>query len=86
MTKLTEMPNIGVILAQKLNEAEITSPQELIKIGSQDAFLRIKAKDCGACFNMLCALEGAIRGIRWHDLDETVKEDLKRFYQSLHLK
>lgn len=35
-----------------------------------------------ACYNRLCALEGALRGIRWHDLPDEVKRDLKAFYQS----
>ncbi|MCL6591126.1 MAG: TfoX/Sxy family protein [Firmicutes bacterium] len=83
MTKLTEMPNIGATLAQKLQKAGINSPQDLIGAGTKEAFLRLKTMDNGACFNMLCALEGAIRGIRWHDLDETVKADLKRFYQAI---
>lgn len=30
----------------------------------------------------LCALEGAVRGIRWHDLEPEVKADLKAFYQT----
>lgn len=29
----------------------------------------------------LSALEGAIQGIRWHDLDETTKRELKDFYR-----
>jgi len=30
--------------------------------------------------NRLSALEGAVRGIRWHDLDADVKKELKEFY------
>jgi DNA transformation protein len=28
----------------------------------------------------LCALEGAIQGVRWHFLDEGTKKSLKDFY------
>ena len=28
----------------------------------------------------LSALEGALRGVRWHDLPDDVKADLKAFY------
>lgn len=83
MTKLSEMPNIARTLEQKLLEAGINSAEELINTGSKDAFLRLKIRDNGACFNMLCALEGAIQGIRWHYLDEKAKVDLKCFYDSI---
>jgi DNA transformation protein len=29
----------------------------------------------------LCALEGAIQGVRWHNLDEATKQQMKAFYQ-----
>jgi DNA transformation protein len=83
MTKLSEMPNIARILEQKLMEAGINSAEELITTGSRDAFLRLKTRDNGACFSMLCAMEGAVRGVRWHDLDCKTKADLKSFYESV---
>ena len=51
-------------------------------MGSKKAWLEIKAIDESACFNRLCALEGAIRGMRWHNLPDEVKTDLKEFYNS----
>ncbi len=30
--------------------------------------------------NRLNALEGAVRGIRWHDLDDDIRKELKGFY------
>ena len=33
--------------------------------------------------NMLYALEGAIRGVRWHDLPKEVKDELKAFHRTL---
>jgi len=32
------------------------------------------------------ALEGAIQGVRWHDLDSQTKENLKDFYNKHKLK
>jgi len=29
----------------------------------------------------LCSLEGAIQGIRWHNLDDGTKKEMKTFYQ-----
>lgn len=33
---------------------------------------------------MLCALEGAIQGMRWHSLSNDIKNDLKCFYESFN--
>ena len=85
-TQLTKMPNIGKVLAEKLVEVGIDTPEKLKAIGSEDAFIRLKTVDSGVCLNMLCALEGAIQGIRWHDLDEVRKLELKAFRKILDKK
>lgn len=86
MPDLKQMPNIGSVLEQKLLEAGITTPEELISLGSEKAFLRLKGICPTACLNMLLALEGAIRGIRWHQLSKTRKEELKEFLHIRHIK
>ena len=80
MEKLTDMPNIGNILAGKLQQVEIISARELRIIGSEKAFIRITSIDNTACLNMLFALEGAVQGIRWHNLTLKRKNELKQFY------
>ena len=82
MGQLTKLPNIGKILEQQLNEIGITTPEQLIKAGSKQAWLKIKALDPSACYNRLCALEGAIQGVRWHILPDKKKAELKEFYQN----
>jgi DNA transformation protein and related proteins len=79
MNSLSHLPNIGKVLEQKLKEVGITNAGELINTGAENALIRIRAIDDTACFNMLCALEGAIQGIRWHDLTKERKEELKQF-------
>lgn len=79
MHKLSDLPNIGTTLEQKLFSIGITTPQQLINTGSENALMQIRAIDESACFNMLCALEGAIQGIRWHGLSKERKEELKQF-------
>ena len=86
LEKLSEMPNIGAALEKKLIEAGINTPEELKKLGSRDAFIKIKFADNTACYNMLCALEGAIQGIRWHNLSDDTKMDLKGFFNMENLK
>jgi len=77
---LTTLPNIGKVLADKLKVVEIDTVEKLRSIGSENAFIRLKTIDSGACISSLCALEGAIQGIRWHDLDKCKKEELRIFF------
>jgi DNA transformation protein len=82
--KLTDLPNISKGIASDLQKAGIHTIEELTQIGSKDAFIRIRLQaDREACVNKLCALEGAIQGIRWHHLSDHTKADLKAFYKSL---
>jgi DNA transformation protein len=83
MSTLLELPNISKVIEGKLFEVGIDNPQLLEEIGSKKAFFKIKQKDCSACINMLFALEGAIQGIRWHQLPDYVKNELKAFYKTL---
>lgn len=80
MGELSKLKNIGKVVEGQLNQTGIHTTEELKKIGSKQAWLNIKAIDTSACYNRLCALEGAIQGIRWHDLSIEVKDDLKVFY------
>ena len=79
--EISRLPNIGKVMAEKLKRADIHSYHELKKIGAEKAFLRLKMEDEGACLSSLCALEGAIEGIRWHDLPKVKKQELKRFFE-----
>jgi DNA transformation protein and related proteins len=81
--ELTNLPNIGKTLAGKLITVGISSPGDLMEAGSENAMIRIKTIDKEACLNMLFALEGAIQGIRWHNLEENRKTELKEFYNRL---
>lgn len=80
---LTQMKNIGKIVAEKLIQVGITTPEELCAIGSEQAFIRLQTIDETACYSMLQGLEGAIQGICWHNLPKERKEELKEF---LHLR
>ncbi|WP_346938802.1 TfoX/Sxy family protein [uncultured Clostridium sp.] len=84
MSKLSDLPNIGKKLEDQLNEVGIETIEQLKEVGSKQAWLDIKAIDASACINRLCALEGAIQGVRWHSLSEKVKKDLKEFYSTVN--
>ncbi len=79
--EISRLPNIGKVLAEKLRKADIHSYHELKKVGAEKAFLRIKAFDKEACLSSLNAIEGAIEGIRWHELPGDRREELKQFFE-----
>lgn len=81
MGELSKLPNIGKVVEAQLNEVGITTTEQLKNLGSKKAWLKIKEIDDSACINRLCGLEGAVQGIRWHDLDNQTKQDLKHFYE-----
>jgi DNA transformation protein len=81
MGELTSLPNIGEKLEKQLNDVGISTIEQLKETGSKEAWRRILETDSSACIMRLSALEGAIRGIRWHNLDDSVKADLKEFYK-----
>ena len=75
MTDLTTLPNIGDKLADEMQRVGITSAEQLVELGSVEAAVRITRGRANTGYNMLYALEGAIRGVRWHSLS---KEDRAR--------
>ena len=75
MTDLTSLPNIGGKLADELQRVGIATAEQLVELGSVKAALRITRGRPHTGYNMLYALEGAIRGVRWHALP---REDMDR--------
>ena len=80
MGELSKLPNIGKVLENQLNDVGINTNDDLINLGSKEAWLKIKEIDDSACLNRLMALEGAIQNIRWHNLSEEDKDNLRNFY------
>jgi len=81
MGELRKLPNIAEKLEAQLTEVGIPTVDALRQTGSREAWLRIAAIDPSACYMRLCALEGAIQGVRWHNLDDGTKKEMKTFYQ-----
>lgn len=79
-TALTELPNIGKVLEKKLIQVGISTPEELYANGTEQTFIRLLSVDETSCFSELQAIEGAIQGIRWHNLPKERKEELKEFF------
>ena len=64
---------------KKLNTIGINCAEDLIKIGSKEAFFRLKAEYSEICLVHLYTLQGAIDDIEFNMLSQKVKEDLKAF-------
>jgi DNA transformation protein and related proteins len=81
-SELNKLPNIGKTMQKRLAEIGIVDSSELYELGSRVAFAKLHLHEGDTCFSSLCALEGAIQGIRWHDLNEDMKKELKEFFDS----
>ena len=79
---LSDLPNIGPELAKCLIKADIDSPEKLHQLGSVEAAARISPfrPSQSSCRSALCALEGAIRGIRWHTIPKEDRDKLGENY------
>ncbi|MDD3050362.1 MAG: TfoX/Sxy family protein [Candidatus Cloacimonetes bacterium] len=82
MSELSKLPNIGKVLENQLKEIGIKDIEQLIETGSKQTWVMIRNIDDSACLNRLYALEGAIQGIRWYGLSESVKDELRRYYNN----
>ena len=73
--------NIGKDTESKLIQVGIDSFAKLESIGSEQAFIRLQTLDPGACLDLLYGLEGAIQGIKWHELPAEKKQLLQQFHK-----
>ncbi|HEX3028049.1 MAG TPA: TfoX/Sxy family protein [Clostridia bacterium] len=82
MDSLGKLPNIGKTMEKRLAAIGINDTETLKKIGSKEAFIKLRLHEGDTCLCTLYGLEGAIQGIRWHNLGSESKEDLKKFFDS----
>ena len=81
---LSELPNIGPVLAEHLRAAGIETAEQLRETGAEEVFLRIRRTvKPDACLHELEALAGAVAGVRKNLLSLERKEELRRWLQSL---
>lgn len=84
MEKLTDLPNIGPVLAGNLEKAGVETPERLREMGAEEAFLRIRTRvDSTACLHQLEALAGAAAGVRKSLLPPERKAELKAWFRAL---
>lgn len=66
--KAAGLKNIGPVSARWLAEVGVRRRADLIRLGPVQAFLRVKAAGHKPTLNLLWALAGAERGLRWNKL------------------
>jgi DNA transformation protein len=76
--ELEQLPNIGSTVAHLLRQVGISTPAKLRRMGSiRAATLLGPLRPSGSsCRSLLCGLEGAIRGVRWHSIPKDERERL----------
>ncbi len=81
--RLLDLPNIGPEIDRLLRAADIHTPATLRRLGSIAAALRIRdlRPDDPPCPRMLAGLEGALRGVRGHDIPKPERDLLWNRYQ-----
>ncbi|MFW5805042.1 MAG: TfoX/Sxy family protein [Bacteroidales bacterium] len=83
MTKLSEALNIGKVLELKLESVGIRSLEDLKEVGAEDAFAKVKQIDKNAGRSILFAIDGAVQGVKWHEIPEERKEKLRTFFNEV---
>lgn len=83
MKKLTDAHNIGKVLEMKLQSIGIDSLEKLKEAGTETAFSKVKEIDHNASRSTLFAIEGAITSVKWHELNEARKEELRDFFNQV---
>ena len=72
------LTNIGTECAKALRAAGVATAEDLRRLGSVEAAVRLR-KVLGVdavCRSRLSALEGAVRGVRWHTIPQPERECL----------
>lgn len=68
MAGIGDLLNLGPVSAGWLETVGIRSYDDLEGLGSVEAYLLVKEAFPAASANLLYALEGALRDVRWDDL------------------
>ena len=75
---LEDLLNLGPTSAGWLRDVGIETYDDLERLGSVQAFLLVDGSREGVSLNLLWALEGALRDVRWDRLPVEVRAELRR--------
>lgn len=69
--------NIGPKSAAWLRQVGLRTAEDLVAIGSVQAFLKVKRAGFKPSLNLLYALEGALLDCHWHDVPDARRRQLQ---------
>ena len=72
-TDLIELKNLGKTSVQWLNAVGIRTLEQLHEVGSVAAYCKVRDRGFKVSKVLLYAMEGALIGKHWNDLDEEYK-------------
>lgn len=72
------LKNLGAVSAQWMESVGVRTRADLIRLGAVAAFLRVRDAGFKASTNLLWALAGAERGLRWNAISVEDRERLLR--------
>ena len=81
MDELTQLPNIGKVMIDELAVIGIHTSDALIDAGTLEVAAQLHAAGFHVCMSKLYGIEGAIQGVRWHELDDSTRKRLKTQFQ-----
>lgn len=78
MSRISSLKNLADKSEQQLAEVGITTAEQLIDVGSAEAYVQLKMHfQKGISLNFLYAMEAAIRGIHWQEITQQDKLELQ---------
>ncbi|WP_428945762.1 TfoX/Sxy family DNA transformation protein [Pantoea sp. FN060301] len=80
--RLKDLPNLSMRLELQLRRAGIETVDKLKEQGARACWLRLRESNKNLSINVLFALEGAILGRHQQALPESVKDELRRWYNT----
>lgn len=77
-----KLRNIGPKSAAWLRQVGLRTQEDLVAVGSVEAFLRVKRAGFRPSLNLLYALEGALMDCHWQQLPEARRSELLIAYDA----
>ena len=71
------LTNFGSISQQWLNAIGVYTKSDLVRLGSIHAYWLMKEHGFNVTMNIIYAMEGAILNMRWDELPEKLKAELR---------
>jgi DNA transformation protein len=74
----TKLLNIGKVSQQWLNNIGIYTTEDLREVGVAQAYIKIRLREPKASLNLLYGLWGALENVKWTEIPQSIKDELKR--------